>query len=118
MTDQRSVSSMPGVTLTFVLADGPGDGLRNPVSTVTPSSSRDERHPLRVDVRALVDDGLRAGARVINENVLKIPGTDPRRVRELEPRTGRRRVRGVVVLELRALRGHARALDLEREAVE
>ena len=30
---------MPGVTLTFVLADGPGDGLRNPVSTVTPSSS-------------------------------------------------------------------------------
>ena len=23
MTDQRSVSSMPGVTLTFVLADGP-----------------------------------------------------------------------------------------------
>ena len=39
MTDQRSVSSMPGVTLTFVLADGPGDGLRNPVSTVTPSSS-------------------------------------------------------------------------------
>ena len=39
MTDQRSVSSMPGVTLTFVDADGPGDGLRNPVSTVTPSSS-------------------------------------------------------------------------------
>ena len=39
MTDQRSVSSTPGVTLTFVLADGPGDGLRNPVSTVTPSSS-------------------------------------------------------------------------------
>ena len=39
MTDQRSVSSMPGVTLTFVLADGPGDGLRSPVSTVTPSSS-------------------------------------------------------------------------------
>ena len=30
---------MPGVTLTFVDADGPGDGLRNPVSTVTPSSS-------------------------------------------------------------------------------
>ena len=30
---------MPGVTLTFVLADGPGDGLRSPVSTVTPSSS-------------------------------------------------------------------------------
>ena len=25
MTDQRSVSSMPGVTLTFVLADGPKD---------------------------------------------------------------------------------------------
>jgi hypothetical protein len=22
---------MPGVTFTFVLADGPGDGLRNPV---------------------------------------------------------------------------------------
>ena len=39
MTDQRSVSSMPGVTLTFVLADGPGEGLRSPVSTVTPSSS-------------------------------------------------------------------------------
>ena len=30
---------MPGVTLTFVLADGPGEGLRSPVSTVTPSSS-------------------------------------------------------------------------------
>ena len=37
---QRSVSSMPGVTFTFVLADGPGDGLRNPVSTVTGFSDR------------------------------------------------------------------------------
>ena len=37
LLDQRSVSSMPGVTLTFVDADGPGDGLRNPVSTVRTS---------------------------------------------------------------------------------
>ena len=72
MTDQRSVSSMPGVTLTFVLADGPGDGLRmgTKLRAQVPLDGRgplqgDEVRPRvaarRRDVEVLLPEGPRTG---------------------------------------------------------
>ena len=60
MTDQRSVSSMPGVTLTFVDADGPGDGLRNPVSIDSPRSFRS------------TDEGNFKGTKFVHESPLGV----------------------------------------------